>query len=453
MTPTSAADFDTDRWLASEGIIALEREVLGLVIGHQPAAETAASLVKPEHFAKPAHSLVYEAVVNLVDNGQPVSPAAVLDELTRTGRADKVGHGAGVFSLLQHAGTGPELPSHCRRIVGDWQRRELNLRLRQAVRVTEHESWDAETDIDRCLDLVEGAIQDQADSGAAVLGDMLQSVLDEIEQELATDDLVVPPYRDLRRFIPGLRGGELVAVGARPGVGKSTTITDWARHAAIENQLPTVVFSLEMGKREITKRILAAEAGVPLKAILGHTLSTDQWQALGRHISRLHSAPLTIVEAPGCTVGQIRNRLRGMMRQAPPRLVVVDYWQIMKSQGKAENRQQELSEIARALKILAMDFDIPIILAAQLNRLTEHRADKRPILSDFRESGALEQDADIAILVHRPDMYEQESPRAGEADLIVAKQRNGPQGVAAVAFQGHYARFVDMAHGSAVEGR
>lgn len=235
-------------------------------------------------------------------------------------------------------------------------------------------------------------------------------------------------------------------MAARPGVGKSTTIVDWARHAAIENQLPTVMFSLEMGKREITKRILAAEAGVPLKAILGHTLSADQWTALGRHINRLHSAPLTVVEAPGCTVGQIRARLRGMMRKAPVRLVIVDYWQIMTSQGrKADSRQQELGEISRALKLLAMDFGVPIVLAAQLNRLTEHRADKRPLLSDIRESGDLEQDADIAILIHRPDMYEEDSPRAGEADLIVAKQRNGPQGVAAVAVQGHYVRFVDMA--------
>lgn len=443
---TSATDFGTDRWMASEAIVALEREVLGMVVGHQPAAETAAGLVKPEHFAKPAHSLVYEAVVNLLDNGQPVSPAAVLDELTRTGRADKVGRGAGVFSLLEHAATGPELPSHCRRIVGDWQRRELNLRLRQAVRVTEHESWDAETDVDRCMDLVEGAVADKTDEGVALLGDMLPSVFDEIEQELSTDDLVVPPYVDLKRLIPGLRGGELVAVGARPGVGKSTTITDWARHTAIKSQLPTVVFSLEMGKREITKRVLAAEAGVPLAAILGHTVSTDQWQTLARHIDRLQSAPLTIVEAPGCTVGQIRNRLRGMTRQDGVRLVIVDYWQIMNSAGgKADNRQQELAEIARSLKVLAMDFDVPIIIAGQLNRLTEHRADKRPILSDFRESGALEQDADIAILLHRPDMYEHDSPRAGEADLIVAKQRNGPQGVAAVAFQGRYTRFVDMA--------
>lgn len=157
MTATDA-EFLADRWLASEAIVALEREVLGLVVGHQSAAETAASLVRPEHFARPAHSLVYEAVVSLVENGRPVSPAAVLDELTRTGRADKVGHGGGVFSLIEYAATGPELASHCRRIVGDWQRRELNLRLRQAVRVTEMETWDAETDIDHCMDLVEGAV-------------------------------------------------------------------------------------------------------------------------------------------------------------------------------------------------------------------------------------------------------------------------------------------------------
>jgi replicative DNA helicase len=446
MIPASETDYAPDRWLASEGIIALEREVLGLVIGHQSAAETAASLVRPEHFARPAHSLVYEAVVDLVESGRPVSAAAVLDELTRTGRADKVGRGAGLFSLIEHAATGPELPSHCRRIVGDWQRRELNLRLRQAVRVTEHESWDADTDVDRCLDMVEGAIQEQADDGASLLGDMLQSVLDEIEQPLSTDGLVTPPYKDLRKLIPSVRGGEVIAVGARPGVGKSTTITDWARHAAIANQLPTVLFSLEMGRSDIIKRIMAAETGVPLNAIKGHTLSGDQWTSLAKSLGRLNGAPLTIVEAPGCTVGKIRARLRGMMRKSPVRLVIVDYWQIMTSQGsRADNRQQDLAEIARALKLLAMDFDVPILLAAQLNRLAEHRSDKRPILSDIRESGALEQDADIAILAHRPDMYEQDSPRAGEADLIVAKQRNGPQGVASVAFQGHYARFVDMA--------
>ncbi|MFA6575476.1 MAG: DnaB-like helicase C-terminal domain-containing protein [Nocardioides sp.] len=226
----------------------------------------------------------------------------------------------------------------------------------------------------------------------------------------------------------------------------STLALDFCRAASINNNLASVFFSLEMTRSEITMRLLSAEAKVPLNHIRNGKMDSADWDKLARHMGKVSSAPMFIDDSPNMTMMEIRAKARRLKQRHDLRLIVIDYMQLMSSGRKVESRQLEVSEFSRQIKLLAKELELPIIALSQLNRGPEQRSDKRPMMSDLRESGSLEQDADMVILLHRDDAYEKESTRPGEADLIVAKHRNGATRDITVAFQGHYSRFVDMAH-------
>jgi replicative DNA helicase len=227
----------------------------------------------------------------------------------------------------------------------------------------------------------------------------------------------------------------------------STLALDFARACSIANKMPSVIFSLEMGRNEIAMRLLSAEARVALHHMRSGTMTDDDWTKVARRMSDVTEAPLYIDDSPNLSMMEIRAKCRRLKQRNDLRLVVIDYLQLMQSGGsrRPESRQQEVSDMSRNLKLLAKELEVPVIALSQLNRGPEQRTDKKPMVSDLRESGSIEQDADMVILLHREDAYEKESPRAGEADLIVAKHRNGPTATITVAFQGHYSRFVDMA--------
>jgi replicative DNA helicase len=225
----------------------------------------------------------------------------------------------------------------------------------------------------------------------------------------------------------------------------STLALDLARAASVKAGQTAVIFSLEMSRNEITMRLLSAEARVPLHSMRTGQMSEDDWTRLARRMSEVVDAPLFIDDSPNMSMMEIRAKCRRLKQRHDLRLVIIDYLQLMSSPKRVENRQQEVSDMSRQLKLLAKELDVPVVAVAQLNRGPEQRTDKRPLLADLRESGSIEQDADVVLLLHREDAYERESPRAGEADLIVAKHRNGPTATVTVAFQGHYSRFSDMA--------
>ncbi len=226
----------------------------------------------------------------------------------------------------------------------------------------------------------------------------------------------------------------------------STLALDLCRAASIHNNMTSAFFSLEMTRSEITMRLLSAEAKVPLNHIRNGQMGDDDWAKLARRMGEVSSAPMFIDDSPNMTMMEIRSKARRLKQRHDLRLVIIDYMQLMTSGKKVESRQLEVSEFSRQIKLLAKELEVPIVALSQLNRGPEQRADKRPMLSDLRESGSLEQDADMVVLLHRDDVYEKESTRPGEADLIIAKHRNGPTRDLTVAFQGHYSRFVDMAH-------
>jgi replicative DNA helicase len=252
-------------------------------------------------------------------------------------------------------------------------------------------------------------------------------------------------FADLDALTNGLHAGQMIVIAARPALGKSTLALDLARAASIKHNLASVIFSLEMSRNEITMRLLSAEARVSLHSMRTGQMKDEDWTRLARRMSEVAHAPLFIDDSPNMSMMEIRAKCRRLKQQHDLRLVIIDYLQLMTSPKRVENRQQEVSELSRSLKLLAKELNVPVIAVAQLNRGPEQRQDKRPMLSDLRESGSIEQDSDVVILLHREDAYEPESPRAGEADFIVAKHRNGPTTTVTVAFQGHYSRFVDMA--------
>ncbi len=225
----------------------------------------------------------------------------------------------------------------------------------------------------------------------------------------------------------------------------STLALDVARNASVKHRLTSVIFSLEMSKTEITMRLLSAEAQIRLSQMRAGTMSEQDWQKIVRRMSEISDAPLFIDDSPNMTMMEIRAKARRLKQRNNLKLIVLDYLQLMSSGKKVESRQQEVSEFSRQMKLLAKELEVPVIAISQLNRGPEQRTDKRPMLSDLRESGSLEQDADMVILVHRPDAFEADDPRAGEADLIIAKHRNGPTATISVAHQLHYSRFTDLA--------
>ena len=280
------------------------------------------------------------------------------------------------------------------------------------------------------------------------LSDLMEGVLAEIESfSTRREGLTGVPtgFDDLDHLTNGFHPGQLVIVAARPGMGKSTLAMDFARAASIKNSMPTAFFSLEMSTSEIVMRLLSAETSIDLGQIRSGKLNEVQWKTLARQMGDLASKPLFLDDSPNLTMMEIRTKARRLKQRHDIRLLVVDYIQLMTSGKKVENRQQEVSEFSRQMKLLAKELDIPVVALSQLNRGPEARTDKRPLLSDLRESGSLEQDADMVILIHREEAYNKDSPRGGEADLIVAKHRNGQTRDIPVAFQGHRSRFQNMA--------
>jgi replicative DNA helicase len=311
-------------------------------------------------------------------------------------------------------------------------------------------SGDGEADdiVDAAQAEVYSVTERRASEDYLPLSEVMEGTLDEIEAIGSRGGQMVgvpTGFVDLDALTNGLHPGQMIVIAARPAVGKSTIGLDLARAAAIRHQLTTVIFSLEMSRNEITMRLLSAEARVPLHHMRAGQMTDDDWNRIARRTGEVSSAPLFIDDSPNMTMMEIRAKCRRLKQRHDLKLVIVDYLQLMSSGKRVESRQQEVAEFSRALKLLAKELEVPVVAISQLNRGPEQRQDKKPLLSDLRESGSIEQDADMVILLHREDAYEKESPRAGEADFIVAKHRNGPTATITVAFQGHYSRFVDMA--------
>jgi replicative DNA helicase len=426
-----------------------EQSVLGGMLLSKDAIADVVEVLRSADFYKPAHQTIYDAVLDLYGRGEPADPVTVSGELTKRGELGRVGGAPYLHTLISSVPTAANAGYYAR-IVGE---RAILRRLVEAgTRIVQMGYGDAgEVDdvVDRAQAEIYAVTERRTAEDYAPLADIMEGTLDEIEAISSRGGTMVgvpTGFTDLDALTNGLHPGQLVVIAARPGLGKSTLGLDIARSASVKHGLTSVIFSLEMTRNEITMRLLSAEARVALHHMRSGTMSDDDWNRLARKMSEVASAPLFVDDSPNMTMMEIRAKCRRLKQRHDLRLVVVDYLQLMSSGKRVESRQQEVAEFSRSLKLLAKELEVPVIALSQLNRGPEQRTDKRPMLSDLRESGSIEQDSDVVMLLHREDAYERESPRAGEADFIVAKHRNGPTATVTVAFQGHYSRFVDMAN-------
>jgi len=427
-----------------------EQSVLGGMLLSKDAIADVVEVLKAEDFYQPQHQTVFNAVLDLYGRGEPADAITVSDELTRRGEITRIGGAPYLHTLLSAVPTAANAAYYAK-IVADRavQRRliEAGTRIVQMGYGADGGLGDVSDVVDRAQAEVYAVTGDQRSSDYVQLSELLQPTSDEIERIGGRDgDLsgVTTGFADLDALTHGLHPGQLIIVAARPAIGKSTLGLDFARAASISGGKASVVFSLEMSRSEICMRLLSAEARVPLQHMRTGKMTDDDWSRLARRMGEVAEAPLFIDDTPNMTMMEIRAKARRLKQRHDLSLVIVDYLQLMSSHRRVESRQLEVSEMSRSLKLLAKELDVPVVAISQLNRGPEQRTDKRPMISDLRESGSLEQDADVVILLYREDAFEKESPRAGEADFIVAKHRNGPTSTVTVAFQGHYSRFVDM---------
>ncbi|MDT5342332.1 MAG: replicative helicase [Mycobacterium sp.] len=431
--------------------IVAEQSVLGGMLLSKDAIADVVERLRPGDFYRPAHQNIYDVVVDLSSRGEPADAVTVAADLDRRGLLRRIGGAPYLHTLISTVPTAANAGYYA----GIVAEKALLRRLVEAgTRVVQYGYAGAEgSDVAEVVDRAQAEIYDVTDRRMSEdfvpLEQLLQPTMDEIDAIASSGGRAsgVPTgFVELDDVTNGLHPGQMVIVAARPGVGKSTLALDFLRSCSIKHQMASVIFSLEMSKSEIVMRLLSAEAKIKLADMRSGRMSDDDWRRLARRMSEISEAPMYIDDSPNLTMMEIRAKARRLRQKSELKLIVVDYLQLMTSGKKFESRQQEVSEFSRSLKLLAKELQVPVVALSQLNRSPEQRTDKKPMLSDLRESGAIEQDSDIVILLHRPDLFDQDNEeRLGEADLIIAKHRNGQTRTVTVAHQLHYARFTNMA--------
>ncbi|WP_304192979.1 replicative DNA helicase [Rothia mucilaginosa] len=426
-----------------------EQSVLGGMLLSKDAIADVVESLRASDFYKPAHETIYEAILFLYGHGSPADAITVADELKKRGELTRVGGAAYIHTLIASVPTAANAQYYAEIV----KEHAIMRRLIEAGTKIAQLGYANETEVDTLVDQAQAEIYAVTDGNAkedyVSFSEALEETINEIDANSNRPDGVYGVPTDFIEFdelTGGLHGGQMIVIAARPGVGKSTLALDIARSAAIHHQMTTVFFSLEMSRTELAMRILSAEGKISMGRLKKGDLDTEGWTNLATLQGRIDSAPLFIDDSPNMTLMEIRAKCRRLKQRNDLKLVVLDYLQLMSSGKKVESRQQEVSEFSRSLKLLAKELDVPVIALSQLNRGSEQRTDKRPMVSDLRESGSIEQDADMVILLHREDMYNPDSERVGEADMIIAKHRGGPTRTIPLAFSGKYSRFNNMAN-------
>ena len=426
-----------------------EQSVLGGMLLSKDAIADVVESLRASDFYKPAHETIYEAILSLYGHGSPADAITVADELKKRGELTRVGGAAYIHTLIASVPTAANAQYYAEIV----KEHAIMRRLIEAGTKIAQLGYANETEVDTLVDQAQAEIYAVTDGNAkedyVSFSEALEETINEIDANSNRPDGVYGVPTDFIEFdelTGGLHGGQMIVIAARPGVGKSTLALDIARSASIHHQMTTVFFSLEMSRTELAMRILSAEGKISMGRLKKGDLDTEGWTNLATLQGRIDSAPLFIDDSPNMTLMEIRAKCRRLKQRNDLKLVVLDYLQLMSSGKKVESRQQEVSEFSRSLKLLAKELDVPVIALSQLNRGSEQRTDKRPMVSDLRESGSIEQDADMVILLHREDMYNPDSERVGEADMIIAKHRGGPTRTIPLAFIGKYSRFNNMAN-------
>jgi len=431
-----------------------ERAVLGAILLLNDAFNLAAEVIDSEDFFRDAHRRIFDKMVKLSERNDAIDLLTLKEELTRAGELDEVGGPAYIAALIDGVPRTTNV-EHYAKIIKE--KATLRSLISSANRILAT-AYEAEDEADVILDQAEHAIfaiaDDKVRDGFVSLRELAQGSLDTIEKLHARKELItgVPTgFTDLDEMTSGLQPSDLVIVAARPSMGKTSLVLNIAQHVGTRTGRTAGIFSLEMSKEQLFLRMLTAEARIDAHRLRGGFLGERDWGRLSQAIGTLSEAKIFIDDTPSIGVLEMRAKCRRLKSEHHLDLVIIDYIQLMQGRGRFENRTLELASISRSLKGLAKELSVPIVVLSQLSRAPESRSDHRPQLSDLRESGALEQDADVVMFIYREDVYADKSaPTAdmqGVAELIIGKQRNGPTGTVKLAFIREFTRFENLAMG------
>jgi replicative DNA helicase len=431
-----------------------ERSVLGAILLHNDAFNLAAEVIDSTDFYRDAHRRIFDKMVRLAERSEAIDLVTLKEELGRSGEIDEVGGPAYIAALVDGVPRSTNV-EHYAKIIKE--KSTLRSLIASANRIVSA-AYDGEEEADIILDQAEHAIfaiaDDKVRDGFVPLRELAQGSLETIERLHARKELItgVPTgFIDLDELTSGLQPSDLVIVAARPSMGKTSLVLNIAQHVGTRTARTVGVFSLEMSKEQLFLRMLTAEARIDAHRLRGGFLGERDWGRLSQAIGTLSEAKVFIDDTPSIGVLEMRAKCRRLKAEHGLHLVIVDYIQLMQGRGRFENRTLELGAISRSIKGLAKELNVPIVVLSQLSRAPESRSDHRPQLSDLRESGALEQDADVVIFIYREDVYaDKNAPpeNEGVAELIIGKQRNGPTGVVKLAFIRQFTRFENLAAGS-----
>jgi replicative DNA helicase len=427
-----------------------ERSVLGAILVHNDAFNLAAQVIEPADFYRDAHRRIFDKMISLNERNHAIDFITLKEELARAGELDEVGGPAYVASLADGVPRATNVEYYARIV-----KEKATLRnLIYAANKILTNAYEADQESDLILDEAESAIFSVADdrlkAGFVPMRDLVKESFPKIEQIFEQKRLItgVPTgFVDLDEMTRGLQGGDLIIIAARPSMGKTSLVLNISQYVATQPNLTVGFFSLEMSKESLFIRLLTSEAQIDSHRLMSGAIGQKDYGRISHALETLSAMRLYIDDSSNISVLEMRAKCRRLLAEHGLNLVVIDYIQLMSGRGRFENRTLELASISRSLKGLAKELSVPIIVLSQLSRGPESRSDHRPQLSDLRESGALEQDADVVGLIYRDDVYNKDpnNPDAGIAELIIAKQRNGPTGTVRLAFLREQTRFANLA--------
>ncbi|GAW93716.1 replicative DNA helicase [Calderihabitans maritimus] len=424
-----------------------EQSVLGSLLIEPQAVYSVMEILRPDDFYREAHKIIYEVILALTDRGEPVDLVMVTEELRRRGSLEKVGGASYIAGLSSAVPTAANVEYYARIVAEKALFRKLINAATQIAQKGYEESDDAFQLLDWAEQLIFEIAQQQNREGFKTIKEVLMETFERLERlsQQKGEVIGIPTFKDLDRLLSGLQKGDLIICAARPGMGKTSFCLNIAQNVAIKHKIPVAIFSLEMSKEQLVQRMISAEAMIDQHKLRTGYLSQEDWSRLVAAVGPLSEAPIYIDDTPAMNVLELRAKSRRLKAEHSLGLIVVDYLQLLQAHRRTDSRQQEIAQISRALKALAREMEVPVLTLSQLNRGVEQRQDKRPIMADLLESGAIEADADVVLFLFRPEYYNPDTDKKGIAEVIVAKHRNGPTGTVELGFLSQYTKFVDLA--------
>lgn len=430
--------------------ILAEQAVLGAMLVDKDAVIASIEVLKSEDFYREDNKEIYAAMLELYSIGKSIDMITLKDQLTLRGTLDKVGGISYIASLVDNVPAVSNVENYIKIVEEKSVIRNLIKTANEIIRNSYSGTEDVDALVEQAEKRIFDVVQERNSRGYASIREILINVFDEIEEISKNGQSISgleSGFIDLDAKTSGLNKSALLIVAARPAMGKSAFVLNIASYVAKHQKTPVMIFNLEMSKEEVTKRILCAESEVDSTKVKNATLESEDWLKLGEASGRLSDMPIYIDDTPGLTSAELRAKCRKAKLEKNIGLVIIDYLQLMESKNKSSSRQQEVSEISRSLKILAKELNIPVIALSQLSRATESRTDHRPMLSDLRESGSIEQDADIVMFLHREDYYDANTEKKNVAEVIIAKNRSGSTGTVELAWIPEYTKFANLYRG------